>query len=242
MYQLNPLFIVFESRRKLFLNLSKRYTPEERKRIVNRLIEIGKKNGGLYNADEYGKLMLNGQERRIENIARKNFHNLRIDKVDQVGKAHTRMGKHFAIVSIPKDDAELLRSPISKNRIIPRSEYQDLGYDKRYVKKMRKFNDRFVNDNVSKPLNSANIAAHEADEYSLASKNMKRLNKTAEELDDLVDKQHKRTPSKHNFGVIKREYKRQNFLNMLYGKGKTQQIPRSKSEYKAGIYDFTSST
>lgn len=59
-----------ESKKKLIRKLDK-YTPEQRAKIRDKMLALGKENGGWYDADEYGARMHSGQLRRAAKMIRR---------------------------------------------------------------------------------------------------------------------------------------------------------------------------
>lgn len=187
-----------------------RYTPEERKRIVDKLVKLGKKNGGLYSPEEYGERMLNGQWSRLQNIARKNGRKIK--------KFVVRNPLESGIV--PATHADLLYKSTTDPRKIRNYRNNIRGID------IAELPSQVIGSQSS--LEKAHIASHEADEYSLMFRNAKKLG-IAPELFDLLNNRHNMTSKgKHHIGVLKRELNRSKKLNSVYG---TQFKQRDADEF-----------
>lgn len=185
-----------------FTSLSRKlsnYTPEQRKRIVEKLISSGQ----LYSPLEYSQKMISGQKQRLAKIAKQNSRNLRILDAD----------KFDYLSTVPATNIKLMKKPIS---------YWDGSIDKYATASYR--NSVRGQDTVVLPkinnknnLSHGDAAHHEADEYSTMFSLAKRLKLNPNEVSYLTTLHNVTTPGKHNLGVLKREIKRRNKLSNIYG-------------------------
>lgn len=177
-----------------------RYSPEERQKIVDRLIALGKDKGGLYSAEEYGKRMIVGQKKRLQKLAIQNGRKIRINDVND--RLQSGM--------IPSANIALLRKPNKSPQLIGLYRDRVRGIDTVNIPTSNQIN----------PLHSiinGDVAAHEADEYSLLLRNSKRLNQPVSLTDELTHRYNKTNTGEHNIGVLNRERKRRKMLSSIYG-------------------------
>lgn len=190
-----------ESFNKLVKRLN-RYSPEDRRKITSKLIKLGKKNGGLYSSDEYGKRMLNGQVKRMHNIAKNNKRNLNILRSSNWKDSRIVPSTNVRVQSKPTinwdDTIDFLDHKTYRNSI--------RGIDSIVIPK----------HNIHNPLSMADVVAHETDEYSKLFSNAKKLKLKPGEVNYLTYLHNKTNPGKHNLGVLKRELKRRNNLKNIY--------------------------
>ena len=211
MYQLNPLL---ESKAKLLRRLS-RYTPEEVAKIRERMIQLGKENGGWYNASEYGKRMTRGQAKRLHNTARKYNRDISIHADDSVAKGNaetifSRSGQYDKIAVNP-DAISIPSISKSKKRLTKRKDLRKL---------LRDPNEHNLF------LTTGDTMAHEADEYSIGNALKQKLGLPKfNGFDDVQSKS-----SSHFPGVLRRERKRQHLLSQLYGRDANQLYVREKEQ------------
>lgn len=185
-----------------FTSLSRKlsnYTPEQRKRIVEKLISSGQ----LYSPLEYSQKMINGQKQRLAKIAKQNGRKLRI--------LHSDNFEDFRI--LPSHNIKLIAKPVpewddSVNKVTTAAYRNSIrGKDTVVLPKI----------NNKSNLLHGDTATHEADEYSTMFSLAKRLNLSPGEISYLTTLYNKTSPGKHNLGVLKRELKRRSKLNAVYG-------------------------
>jgi hypothetical protein len=240
--QKNPL--LNESKRQLLKRLS-RYTPEQVKKIRSKMLSLGKKNGGWYNIDEYGKRMINGQKLRAQKLASRYKRNLKFE-TDSI-----HSGNGSTILMPDKNDIiRVSDNPFFDNKTITNK----IGMERNILNNKnknalsRKDIRKFTRDtrNASKRLSNADTLAHEVDEYSLSLANSKKLNidpNVSVFANGLNQKKPFNAPShsastyiqsirsSHVGGVLEREAKRKNLLSRMYGRDSFNSIPRDKKEY-----------
>lgn len=188
-----------ESFNKLVKRLS-RYNPKERKRITERLIKLGKKNGGLYSPEEYGEKMINGQINRIKKLAKDNNREIVFQNIDS---ARSNIMVPTSIRTIKKPSKTGWDKDVNKEELFT---YRNSIRGKDVASLPLK----------DKSLLAGDITSHEADEYSRLFLNAKRLKISPSELGELTNLHNKQSLGSHNIGVLKRELKRNQKLNSIY--------------------------
>ena len=194
-------YSLFESFNRFVRKLSK-YSPEERKRIVDRLIKLGKGNGGIYSADEYGRRMIDGQIKRARNIAKLNNRKLNITTTNDWRNS----------VTVPATDIRLHKRPSSNwDGIDP----EQIRQYRNSVRGIDSIVIPSLNSKTSK-LNLADVTSHEVDEYSTLFRNSKKLGIKPSLTNRLTTFHNQTNPGKHEIGVLGREFRRRNKLSLIY--------------------------
>lgn len=188
-----------ESQNQFFKRLS-RYTPEEQKRIVDKLFQIGKQNGGFYDRNYLASKIYDGQLKRIGNLAKKNGRKVSVNKEDNPKSWMTTVSK---IVS----DKDINR--LSKNYFINSKPVRVLSSGKDLVS----IPDKKGKLNLSL-INKDNVINHEADEYSEILKWAKRYKISPQES---MLRSSNQSEFPHQVGnVLKRENKRSKRWKLLF--------------------------
>ncbi len=211
-----------ESKKKLLKRLS-RYTPEQIARIREKMLALGKENGGWYSAEEYARRMGLGQLKR----ARKIDPQIKFEPIKDIFEAETEAGSH--ILRIPSKKSQILSIPFSREHFKNKKEYKKAVRD--YYRSVKKWNE---NPYPAHALTRADTVSHEVDELALAYKYARKYGVNPTDIID-IQKRIYRTNNfagNHNPEVLRREAYRHHLLNTLYGRGSYISPPRSHTEYR----------
>lgn len=212
MYQLNPLYEFLSESFTKVINRSNTLSPEARQRYLQHYM---KARFGGSNLDQtinnYGKRLLIGSGKRIRSIAKKNGRKVKIIRISDPLESRTII--NGAIQSPGQLNNKLQQKAISKGKDviqIPR---------------------RNATSNV---LFSANQAAHEADEYNNVIRQA--INHKSGVDSYAVRDSKSRIGLKNQYShyrgdVLKREKKRLDLQDSIFGSEKVKKIPRSSNEY-----------
>lgn len=234
MYPLNPLyeFFIEESFNKIVRRFN-RYDVSKQPKLLNWLIKQNKK----YHPDNYGKLMLKGQETRIDKLSKQAGRKVHISRVDD--PLHSKIminGVTNSLSKLPSIERvkisngyDVIRLPHINSKI-SKDTINSAIHDQPNLKDS--FIKSFKNQGNSK-LTNASQASHEADEFSNIIKQSKRLNLTPDSYaaaDAATRLPHEIGPSHYRGNVLSREFKRQRKLDTVFGKGSSFNQPRSQLE------------
>lgn len=236
MYQQNP--VLLEIATKTLLKKRKLYSPAEWERIITRLQSVGKKNGGLHSADEYGRRMIKGQKERIKKIAKRNGREVIVYQNPwDPANGSTRIA-HISDTTkhIEPDIIDYGSNPIQLDQqikhlhseLIPNWDTGKLDNSRRIIKKnLRDYRKSSV------PLSQGEILSHEADEYSLGLANAKKygLKNPYSGRNHLLEPGVQSLKSTHHAGVLDREAKRKHLLTTLYGRDSFVSYPRDAEQF-----------
>ena len=218
-----------ESKRHLLKILS-RYTPEQQRKITDRLISLGKENGGLHSPNEYGRRMIDGQIKKIRKLAKSNNRNIDIFRVSNPLDSKTNINgsiidPHNKIHRLSKSAADSIDKG-NDSVFIPSAKSKISSKDKETFG---------IKPGYRNSLTSALNATHEADEYSEVLRNAKRLGISPDAY-AMLDKSATVSSGNHfshyKHKVLKREKKTKKLLDRLFGKDSSFHVPRSKEEMK----------
>lgn len=238
MYLLNPLyeFFIEESFNKIVRRFN-RYDVSRQPKLLNWLIKQNKK----YHPDNYGKLMLKGQETRIGKLAKQAGRKVHVSRVDDPLDSRTmingtirnlsylkpeeriKISNGYDVIRLPKDT-----STISKGSL---DYYTDL-----FPNLKNKLTNNVNRVNRNPTLTNASQASHEADELSNIIVKSKKLGLTPDSY-GMADHM-TRLPGEEKFShfrgnVLDREFLRQKKLDTIFGKNSSFDSPRSTEEIKA---------
>ncbi len=206
------------------MKIRQRYTPQEWERIRKKMLSLGKKNGGWYSPEEYGRRMIKGQVKRARNLN----PNIKLQKVNNVFDAQAVLSSEPVVLGLPG----------RKSKITPPFTRENFKTAKEYKKAVRDWYRTFPsfkrNYSGLHALTSADVAAHEVDELSSAYKHAVKYGVFPTEIGDVMTRIHKDVngfAGLHNPGVLKREAKRSRLLHTLYGRGSYVKVPRTQREY-----------
>lgn len=185
-----------ESQNQFFKRLS-RYTPEEQKRIVDKLFQIGKQNGGFHDRNYLASKIYDGQLKRIGNLAKKNGRKVGIAKSNYL-QGNTALNRLISDNMIRdnwrfhKPKTTRLATSGKDIIILPSKKIKNIA-----------------------PIYKSDIASHEADEYSEILKWAKKYKISPEEA---FLKSAEQAPGiSHQVGnVLTREQKRNKRLKLLF--------------------------
>lgn len=213
-----------ESKKKLLKRLSK-YTPNEIKKIRDRMISLGKNNGGWYSPEEYGHRMIKGQIERTKKLDPK----VKFVPIKDIFDASTEALLSGSILRIPNHRSTILSRPFNKKQFKTKKEYKKALRD--YYRSVISWN---KNPKSSRALTIADTISHEIDELSSAKKYAKKYGVFPTEIQSISDKiRHLNNyAGNHNPEVLKREAKRKHLLNTLYGRDSYISPPRTHTEYR----------
>lgn len=219
---------IFESKRHLMRILS-RYDKEGQAKIRDKMLALGKANGGWYNPVDYAKMFKSGQQKRAIDLRNRYHRYLFAGQVPFINNAQTITGKTSDIIAIPTNNAILhpqIKSKFIRNVDIPQLTGRSSNIKTKYRRQLQ--------NKTIPELDSAFATGHEIDEYSTILKLAKRHHTTPDKITDEL--YGKKRPSKistvhSNKDIIDKEHERARLFSALFGRNSFFHPPRSNEEY-----------